>query len=88
MHQHDLHEYDSKNCNIILNERQKNFSRKDVIKRAIEIYKKRFSSKDGKIYSTFEIAWLLGWKYDENQPKPLTPGSGKKNLEEAINELS
>jgi SAM-dependent methyltransferase len=72
----------------ILNERQKNFSRKDVIKRAIEIYKKRFSSKDGKIYSTFEIAWLLGWKYDENQPKPLTPGSAEKNLEEAINELS
>ena len=72
----------------ILNERQKNFSRKDVINKAIEIYKKRFSDKDGKIYSTFEIAWLLGWKYDENQPKPLAPGSGEKNLEEAINELS
>ena len=41
-----------------------------------------------KIYSTFEIAWLLGWKYDENQPKPLTPGSGEKNLEEAVNELT
>ena len=72
----------------ILTERQKNFSRRDVIERAIEIYKKNFSNKDGKIYSTFEIAWLLGWKYDENQPKPLTPGSGEKNLEEAVNELS
>ena len=72
----------------ILTERQKNFSRKDVIERAIEIYKKNFSNKDGKIYSTFEIAWLLGWKYDENQPKPLTPGSGEKNLEEAVNELT
>ena len=50
--------------------------------------KKNFSNKDGKIYSTFEIAWLLGWKYDENQPKPLTPGSGEKNLEEAVNELT
>ena len=72
----------------ILTERQKNFSRRDVIERTIEIYKKNFSNKDGKIYSTFEIAWLLGWKYDENQPKPLTPGSGEKNLEEAVNELS
>ena len=72
----------------ILTERQKNFSRRDVIERAIEIYKKNFSNKDGKIYSTFEIAWLLGWKYDENQPKPLTPGSGEKNLEEAVNELT
>ena len=72
----------------ILTERQKNFSRRDVIERTIEIYKKNFSNKDGKIYSTFEIAWLLGWKYDENQPKPLTPGSGEKNLEEAVNELT
>ena len=72
----------------ILTERQKNFSRRDVIEKAIEIYKKNFSNKDGKIYSTFEIAWLLGWKYDENQPKPLTPGSGEKNLEEAVNELT
>jgi len=30
----------------------------------------------------------LGWKYDENQPKPLTPGSCEKNLEEAVNELT
>ena len=54
----------------------------------INTLEKNFSNKDGKIYSTFEIAWLLGWKYDENQPKPLTPGSGEKNLEEAVNELS
>ena len=71
----------------ILNERQKNFMRRDVLEKAFDIYREKFSTDDGKIYSTFEIAWLLGWKYDENQPKPLMPGSGEKNLEEAIKEL-
>ena len=61
--------------------------RRDVLEKAFDIYREKFSTDDGKIYSTFEIAWLLGWKYDENQPKPLMPGSGEKNLEEAIKEL-
>ena len=43
--------------------------------------------ENGKIFATFEIAWIIGWKYHESQQKPLKPGSGEKNLGEAISEL-
>ena len=38
-------------------------------------------------FSDVFLLMIYGWKYDENQPKPLMPGSGEKNLEEAIKEL-
>jgi len=71
----------------ILNERQKTFLRKDILERSIEIYNQNFRLKNGKIFATFEIAWVMGWKYHESQQKPLQPGSGKKSLSEAVNEL-
>jgi hypothetical protein len=71
----------------ILDERQKTFLRKDILERSIEIYNQNFRLKNGKIFATFEIAWVMGWKYHESQQKPLQPGSGKKSLSEAVNEL-
>ena len=71
----------------ILKEKQKNFLRKDILERTIEIYKDNFSLENGKIFVTFEIAWIIGWKYHDSQQKPLKPGSGEKNLGEAISEL-
>jgi hypothetical protein len=71
----------------ILKEKQKNFLRKDILERTIEIYKDNFSLENGKIFATFEIAWIIGWKYHDSQQKPLKPGSGEKNLGEAISEL-
>ena len=72
----------------ILKEKQKNFLRKDILERSIEIYKDNFSLKNEKIFATFEIAWIMGWKYHESQQKPLQPGSGEKNLAEAVEELN
>ncbi|MDA8851912.1 class I SAM-dependent methyltransferase [Hyphomicrobiales bacterium] len=71
----------------ILKEKQKTFFRKDVLERSMEIYKENFSLENQKIFATFEIAWLIGWKYHDSQQKPLQPGSGQKNLAEAIDEL-
>ena len=71
----------------ILKEKQKNFLRKDILERTIEIYKDNFSLENEKIFATFEIAWIIGWKYHDSQQKPLKPGSGEKNLGEAISEL-
>lgn len=72
----------------ILKEKQKNFLRKDILERSLEIYKDNFSLKNEKIFATFEIAWIMGWKYHESQQKPLQPGSGEKNLAEAVEELN
>lgn len=71
----------------ILKEKQKTFFRKDVLERSMEIYKENFSLENQKIFATFEIAWLIGWKYHDSQQKPLQPGSGQKNLAEAVDEL-
>lgn len=71
----------------ILKEKQKTFFRKDILERSIEIYKENFSLENQKIFATFEIAWLIGWKYHDSQQKPLQPGSGQKNLAEAVDEL-
>ena len=71
----------------ILKEKQKTFFRKDVLERSMEIYKENFSLEKKKIFATFEIAWLIGWKYHDSEQKPLQPGSGQKNLAEAVDEL-
>ena len=71
----------------ILKEKQKTFFRKDVLEKSMEIYKENFSLENHKIFATFEIAWLIGWKYHDSQQKPLQPGSGQKNLAEAVDEL-
>ena len=63
---------------------KKNFLRKDVLKRAIQIYEDNFTNNKGKIYATFEIAWVIGWKYHHSQQKPLRPGSGEVNLKREI----
>ena len=71
----------------ILKEKQKTFFRKDILERSMEIYRENFSLENQKIFATFEIAWLIGWKYHDSQQKPLQPGSGQKNLAEAVDEL-
>lgn len=48
----------------------------------IEIY----GNKDGTIPATFQILYMIGWRPDPSQPKPLPRGSGEisfKALSEA-----
>ena len=36
------------------------------------------------IMSTFDLIFLIGWKYDESQPKPLKRGSAKFSLKDVV----
>lgn len=65
-------------------ERKKTFSRRDIFLRAAEIYAQKFSDPDGRIRATFEIIFLLGWAPHESQQKPLSPGSAKTRLADAL----
>ncbi|MCP4320240.1 MAG: methyltransferase domain-containing protein [Hyphomicrobiales bacterium] len=52
--------------------------------RAAEIYADRYSDPDGRIRASFNVIYLSGWKPHENQQKPLTPGSAKTRLADAL----
>lgn len=47
-----------------------------------ELYGK--TKEDGSIYvpATFQIIYMLGWKPDQSQPKPLERGTGEVSLKD------
>lgn len=52
---------------------------------AAAIYKQLYGKdQDGKcsIPATFQIIYMLGWKPDASQPKPLPRGSGEMSLKD------
>ena len=55
-----------------------------TLRRMMEIYAERFTDDDGRIRATFEIVWLSGWAPHESQQKPLTPGSARRRLADAL----
>ena len=55
-----------------------------TLRRALEIYADSFSDPDGRVRATFDLAWLSGWAPHESQQKPLTPGSAKARLADAL----
>ena len=65
--------------------RRKNFTRRDTMMRAAEIYFEKFAGLDdcgkGRIPATFDIIYLTAWSPHPNQQKPLAPGSGETSLE-------
>jgi len=77
---HDIKNMGESNSLI---ERKKNFTSKKILNLANKIYKKNFS-KNNKIFATYEILYLTGWKKHKNQQKPLKPGSASKRLSEAL----
>ena len=48
-----------------------------------KIYKKEFLERN-KIYATYEILYLIGWKKHSSQPKPKKPGSATKTFSEVL----
>lgn len=58
--------------------------RRDVLLRAMALYKDRFAEADGKMPATFQIVSLSGWAPHESQQKPLRPGSAKSRLADAL----
>jgi NADH dehydrogenase [ubiquinone] 1 alpha subcomplex assembly factor 5 len=52
---------------------------------AAAIYTQLYGNKEGEKYfipATFQIIYMLGWKPDASQPKPLTRGSGEMSLKD------
>jgi SAM-dependent methyltransferase len=47
-------------------------------------YASNFADADGKLRATFDIVYLTGWAPHESQQKPLSPGSAKARLAEAL----
>ena len=68
----------------VMVERRRTPTRTATLVRMAEIYARRFSDPDGRVYATFDIVWLSGWAPHESQPKPLRPGSAKASLEAAV----
>lgn len=48
-----------------------------------DIYRQNFSD-DGYLVATFELVFLTGWAPSENQQKPLSPGSARHRLADAL----
>jgi hypothetical protein len=69
--------------NPLLERRRAPLSRKTLFRMA-EIYAEKFSDADGRIRATFETIWLSGWAPHESQQKPLTPGSARTRLADAL----
>lgn len=67
-----------------LDGRQRKISRRDVLMRACTLYAENFADNEGRIPATFELMVLTGWSPDENQPKPLRPGSAAARLADAL----
>lgn len=58
--------------------------RRDVLMRAIELYRSEFAQADGKVPATFQMISLSGWAPHDSQQKPLKPGSAKQRLADAL----
>ena len=69
-------------ANALLARSRRPLSRK-VLRRADEIYRERFS-RDGRIFASFEIIMLTGWRPHESQQKPLKPGTARSRLADAL----
>ncbi|MET1415746.1 methyltransferase domain-containing protein [Roseibium sp. HPY-6] len=52
--------------------------------RAAEIYAENHADGDGRIRASFALVTLSGWAPHESQQKPLSPGSAKSRLADAL----
>ncbi|KAF5536810.1 methyltransferase [Fusarium mexicanum] len=57
---------------------------RDVLLAGDAIYKELHGNPDGSIPATFRIIYMIGWREGENQPQPLTRGSGDINLKDVL----
>lgn len=79
-----LHELRAMGATNGLSDRQRNFLRRAVLVRGLEIYRERFTDADGRVRATFEILTATAWAPHESQQKPLAPGSAQTRLADAL----
>lgn len=57
---------------------------RSILQRACELYQEKYSLVDGRIYATFDIITMTGWKPHPSQPIPLKRGSAKSKLSDFL----
>ena len=67
-----------------IKERSKGLTTRRLFDATEEIYRGRHSSKEGKLPATFEVITLTAWAPSEIQQKPLSPGSARSRLSDAL----
>lgn len=70
--------------NNAIQERSRGLTTRRLFDATEEIYRARHSSKKGKLLATFEVITLTAWAPSETQQKPLSPGSARSRLSEAL----
>ena len=68
----------------VLVQRRPNFLSRRLLQAVLTEYAQRFTDDQGRALATFEIVYLIGWAPHESQQKPLTPGSARSRLAEAL----
>jgi NADH dehydrogenase [ubiquinone] 1 alpha subcomplex assembly factor 5 len=58
--------------------------RRATLARMLEVYSERFSVPGGRVRATFELLTATGWTPHESQQKPLSPGSARMRLADAL----
>lgn len=69
--------------NILAN-RARTPMRRSVLAASLAHYKAHHAEEDGRLRTTFDIAYLTGWVPHESQQKPLAPGSAKTRLADVL----
>src|SRR5262249_85560 len=69
--------------NALYNRAQAPLSR-TIIKHVFDIYQKRYGTSDGRIFATFDVVTLTGWKPHEYQPIPLHRGTATSKLSDYL----
>lgn len=57
---------------------------RQVLVRAMDIYRELFSDPDGRVRATFDLIAISGWSPAPDQPKPKRPGSASVRLADAL----
>jgi hypothetical protein len=68
----------------VLIERRRLPLRREILARAAELYRNRYTDTDGRLRATFDVLWMSGWAPHESQQQPLRPGSARARLADAL----
>ncbi len=66
----------------IITARDKRYAGRSLFMEAARYYADHFKEPNGRIRTSFEIIFLIGWAPHSSQPQPLKPGSATHSLEE------
>ncbi|KAI9011131.1 S-adenosyl-L-methionine-dependent methyltransferase [Gaertneriomyces semiglobifer] len=61
---------------------RKPYLSRDTMMAAAAAYTELYGEADGSIPATFQIIYMIGWKPDKSQPKPLPRGAGELSLKD------